>query len=308
VRRAGIDVGGTKMLGAVIDEKGKFLRVIRIPTPLGPEPIIDAMLTLARELGPWDSLGVGLPGLVTREGVLRAAPNLECTDDLAVGPLLSKALGARVYVENDATCAMLAEWRSGAARGHDEALLVTLGTGIGGGLVTSGRLSRGEHGFAGEVGHLIVEPDGRDCDCGRRGCWEQYAAGRAFGALAREAAADGLALKAVIAAAGSVDEVEGEHVVEAARAGDGDALTVTDRYARWVAIGLTTLTNVLDPGVIVIGGGVAGAGDVVLDPITTWLHRLLWAPDVRTPPRVVIASLSEEAGVIGAALLADEHR
>src|SRR5262245_21450689 len=162
-RRAGIDVGGTKCLGVALDQAGDVVQIERCPTPNDPVELIDALAGLAGMLAPYDGLGVGVPGLVTRQGTLRAAPNVTAVQELGVGPLLSARRGHRVAVDNDATCAVGAEWQHGSAKGAHHIILVTLGTGIGGGIVIDDRLVRGANGFTGEIGHMVVDPDGPMC-------------------------------------------------------------------------------------------------------------------------------------------------
>ena len=285
--RAGIDVGGTKFLGVVIDDSGLVVVEKRRPTPHGGDAVVRELGEFARELGDFDSLGVGVPGLVTRDGVLRAAPNLVSAVEVRVGPILSEILGIPVAVDNDATCAILSEWQHGAAQGFDDVVLVTLGTGIGGGLVMGGKLQRGVNGFAGEIGHIVVQPDGPFCPCGRRGCWERFASGRGLQMLAGGR--------------------KGEEVVEAARAGDRESLVVIDTFAHWVALGLVNLTNILDPACIVLGGGLAAAPDMFLPPIQRQFSTLLYSPEHRPHPHLAFAQLGERAGAIGAALLPNNH-
>ncbi len=306
-RRAGIDVGGTKCLGVVLDDSGAIIEEHRLPTPRGPENIIDTLARLAGVLAPFDTLGVGVPGLVTRDGVIRASPNLVDVTDFQVGALLSERLGVRVEVDNDATCAAVAEWKTGAAQGLTDFVMVTLGTGIGGGVVAGGQLVRGANGFTGEIGHIVVDPDGPFCPCGRRGCWERYASGSGLGRLAREAATARRVRRVVELAGGDADQVRGEHVQAAAREGDHDALTVIDTFGRWVALGLVNLTNVLDPQAFVLGGGLAASADLYIGPIQQWFTEYLYAPDLRPHPALTFAHLSEHAGAVGAALLADVH-
>ena len=287
-RSAGIDVGGTKFLGVVVGDGGEVLLEKRRPTPLGADALIGELIEFAAELGDYDTLGVGVPGLVTRNGILRAAPNLTSAFEVPVGPSLAEALGHPVAVDNDATCAALAEWQLGAARGFDDVVVVTLGTGIGGGLVCGGRLQRGTNGFAGEIGHMVVQPDGPNCPCGRRGCWERFASGRGLQMLAGGRT--------------------GEDVVAAARAGDHEMLGVIDEFARWVALGLVNLTNILDPACIVLGGGLASAHDLLFPPIAREFSALLYSPEHRAHPVLRFAELGERAGAIGAALLPTGQR
>ncbi|MFZ9623479.1 MAG: ROK family protein [Ilumatobacteraceae bacterium] len=285
---AGIDVGGTKCLGVVIDvdsdigSEHDILREVRYPTPHASE-LVDALAVLAAELGEVETLSVGVPGLITLSGVMRASPNIPGSVDVAVGPDLSKRLGRPVHVDNDGNAAALAEWRYGAGRGARNMWMVTLGTGIGGGHVLNGVVQRGVNGFAGEIGHTVVNPDGPRCTCGRKGCWEVYASGRGLGMLA--------------------SGEPGESVIERSRRGDADAITVLEAYSRWVAIGLSNLTNVSDPDVIVIGGGVSEAADVIMPMVKRWFVETLYSPEQRQHPDLRVAQLGEHAGAIGAALL-----
>lgn len=299
---AGIDVGGTKCLGVILDEHGEVIRTDRRPTPKGPVAIIETLAELATALGPYDSLGVGMPGLVTKDGLLRASPNLVDINDFAVGPLLAARLGHPVTVSNDATCAAIAEWRWGAGHGARDMVMVTLGTGIGGGIICDGVVQLGAHGFAGEIGHMIVDPNGPPCPCGRNGCWERYASGSGLARLAREAAV-GRRLSRVVQLAGDAESVRGEHVQQAAREGDADALAVIDTFGMWVALGLVNLTNVLDPEMFVLGGGLAASQDLYLTPIAKWFREYLYSPELRPHPRVTFAKLGEYAGAVGAANL-----
>jgi glucokinase len=301
---AGVDIGGTKCLGVVLDDAGRVVREERAATPKGPDAVLDVVDDLAARLRPYDSLGVGAAGLVTRQGLWRAAPNVAGIWDFPVAERLEARLGHSVQVDNDATCAVLAEWRHGAGAGATDVVLATLGTGIGGGIVSDGRLVRDRNGFAGEPGHMVVDPNGPPCVCGRRGCWERFASGTGLARLAREAAFGGR-LRRVVALAGDDPEaVRGEHVQLAAREGDRDALAVIDEWAWWVALGFVNLTNLLDPEVLVLGGGLVTAADLVLAPVRHHFAGLLYAPEHRPHPRLEMAHLGERAGAIGAALLA----
>ncbi|MFZ9706912.1 MAG: ROK family protein [Ilumatobacteraceae bacterium] len=287
-RAAGIDVGGTKCLGVVLDADGEItsehdiILQVRHATPRA-DKLVDALEVLVGELGDFETIGVGIPGLITLDGVMRASPNIPGSVDVAVGAELTRRLGRRVFVDNDGNLSALAEWRYGAGRGAKNMWMVTLGTGIGGGYVLDGAVQRGVNGFAGEVGHIVVNPDGPRCTCGRKGCWEVYASGRGIKMLA----------------AGE----SGESVINRARNGDADALTVLEAWSRWVAIGLASLTNVSDPDVIVIGGGVSEAADIVMPIVKRWFVELLYSPEQRKHPDLRVAQLGEHAGAIGAALM-----
>jgi glucokinase len=301
---AGVDIGGTKCLGVVLDDAGHIVREERAATPKGPDAVLDIVEELADRLRPYDSLGLGAAGLVTRRGLWRAAPNVVGIWDFPVAERLEARLGHSVHVDNDATCAVLAEWRHGAAVGATDVVLATLGTGIGGGIVSDGRLVRGRNGFAGEPGHMVVDPNGPPCVCGRRGCWERFASGTGLARLAREAAFGGRLGRVVALAGDDPEAVRGEHVQLAAREGDRDALAVIDEWAWWVALGFVNLTNLLDPEVLVLGGGLVTAADLVLAPVRRHFAGLLYAPEHRPHPRLEMARLGERAGAIGAALLA----
>lgn len=283
--RVGIDVGGTKCLGVLVDTEGGVLAECRRPTPHANE-LIGVLASMVGELGGATQVGIGVPGLITFDGVVRASPNLRGARDIPVASGLRDALGVAVHVENDATSAAFGEWRAGAAVGAEHAVMVTLGTGIGGGLVMGGRLQRGAHGFAGEMGHMIVARDGIACPCGLRGCWERYASGSALGDAARG--------------------MTGEQVVDAARAGDFAAIAKVDEFAGWVALGLASLVNLCDPEVVVLGGGVIGSHDVVMPAVRREFVASLYSPEARPHPTLAAATLGERAGAIGAALLASE--
>lgn len=312
----GIDVGGTKSLIVPLDPatpvsiESVRRRSRRAPTPRGSVEqyvlvehlgrlIVDEMAAVARAGDRIVAVGVGMPGLVTHSGVLRAAPNLDGVGDLDVAGALAEVVDLPVRVDNDATCATWAEWRHGAGRGASDLMVVALGTGIGGGVVSGGEIQRGAQGFAGEFGHMIVDPHGWDCPCGRRGCWERYASGSALPALARTHPDLGRSTLA-----SSADGLSGEVVERAARAGDPVAREVFADFARWVAVGLANLTNLLDPDRIVIAGGVSSSIDLFLESARDGLRDLVYQPERRRLPAIVGAEFGDHAGAVGAALLA----
>lgn len=308
---AGLDLGGTKILGRVLDpaEPRTAIAEVRVDTPRGAEAIVGALADVVARLddaapAPVDVVGIGAAGQVDLAGVLRYAPNLPGVIELPVADELGPRVGRPVVVDNDANAATVAEARLGAARGAASAVLVTLGTGIGAGLIVDGGLYRGAAGMAGEPGHMVVDPGGPPCPCGRRGCWERFASGSGLGRLARDAAAAGHADRVVELAGGDAEAVRGEHVTRAALEGDTDAAEVLRQFAWWVALGVANLVNVLDPEVVVIGGGLAQAGDLLLGPVRSAYTGLVLAPDHRPPVRLATAELGSEAGAIGAALLA----
>ena len=278
----GIDVGGTKCHGVRVDVNGEVLAEVRYPTPPVAE-LVPLLADMFHELGGTTALGIGVPGLITPEGVVKASPNMPGAFNVPVGPQLREQLGIAVHVENDATMAAFGEWKAGAARGAENAVMVTLGTGIGGGIVMSGKLQRGANGFAGEIGHMVVQRDGDECVCGRRGCWERYASGSALKMLS--------------------GGISGEEVFAAAVAGDAKALEVVDAYAQWIAVGLASLTNICDPEIIVRGGGVVDSVGVVMDAVRTSFIDALYSAQWRAHPQLVTAELGARAGAIGSALM-----
>jgi glucokinase len=306
----GVDIGGTKCLGVLLDGGGRVLAEHRVPTPRSGPDLVSAIAATVAELGAQAPggqapVGIGAPGLVG-DGTLRFAPNLPGVVELPLAELLTRGplSGVPLVIDNDATCAVWAERQVGAARGAGHVLMATIGTGIGGGVVSQGRLQRGRHGFAGEIGHMVVDPQGPRCPCGQRGCWERFASGSGLGWMAREAAQAGLARRVVELAGGDPEAVRGEHVTLAAAEGDEEAREVMARFAWWLALGLANLANVLDPEIIVLGGGMVEAGPVLLDPAREAFDALLEGAGHRPAIPLVAAHLGERAGAVGAALLA----
>jgi glucokinase len=301
----GVDVGGTKVLGLQLESDNSFGAETRQTTPAGGEAVLDAIAEVVTSLGPTTAVGVGVPGLVDHAGVLQFAPNLPSVVGLHVRAGLEQRLpGVRVTVGNDATCAAWAERLLGAGQGSRDVLMVTLGTGIGGGLVAGGQLLLGGNGFAGEIGHMVVDIHGPPCPCGKRGCWERFASGSGLGRLGREAAEAGRVPRIVELAGGVADTVRGEHVTAAATEGDAGALSIIDHFAWWVALGLANLANVLDPECIVVGGGLVESGALFLEPVRAAFLGLVEAAEYRPAIRIVLAQLGGRAGAVGAALLA----
>ena len=313
----GVDLGGTKVLVRALAEDGvQVVAETRRATPRGADAIVEVIADAVAEVAetargagapPLGAVGVGAAGLVDAGGVLRSAPNLPGVSEEPLRARLEQLLAVEVEVGNDATVAALAEHRVGAGQGVDDLVLVTLGTGIGAGIVAQGQLLLGANGFAGEPGHMVISPDGPPCPCGRRGCWERFASGSGLGRLARDAAAAGRLGAVVDLAGGDPDDVRGEHVGRAAADGDPGALAVLDDFAWWVAAGIANLVNVLDPSVVLVGGGLAELGDLLLQPVRRAYDGLVLAPRHRPPVRIAAAALGADAGVIGAWLLARDR-
>jgi glucokinase len=300
----GIDVGGTKLVAATVAADGTVLDRQRRETPARDGELLQR--TLARcvvELGGGDGrlpVGVGIAGLVTPAGEVRYGPNIGVRD-LPLASRLAETAGCEVSVVNDATAATFGEQRVGAGRGRDDLLMFTLGTGVGGGVVVGGEVLIGHSGFAGELGHVIVDEGGRACPCGNRGCIEAYASGTSMGLIARERLVD-LSVDTVLR-----DEAEmtGRTVTQAALAGDAFATSILVEAGRWLGVAAASLVNVLDPEVILVGGGAAlRTSRWVLPAATAALAEHVIGSPWRIPPTFELAALGDDAGMVGAALLA----
>ncbi len=316
----GVDVGGSKVLALAVGPHGDVLDVERATTPhvdelpageAAADAVLDVVNTLASRNG-WRHrdvvVGVGLPGMMSREGVLVFAPNLPSANGVDLASAVRRRAGdLRILCENDADCAAVAEHRVGAARGVDDVVMVTLGTGIGGGIIMGGELLRGRSGFAGEVGHMVVDAHGPRCPCGGRGCWERYASGAGVARLAREAAEAGRLPTIVARRGGDIDAVRGEDVTSAAGEGLAEALVVLDEVGWWLALGVANLAAILDCGLFVIGGGLSEASAQLLPAARRHLEELLEGSSRRPATTLVASQFAERSGAIGAALLARER-
>ncbi|MFF7160750.1 ROK family glucokinase [Streptomyces sp. NPDC008086] len=309
----GVDVGGTKIAAGTVDPAGGVATRARLPTPRDPDRIADAVTEAVRRVreGRDDvrAVGVGAAGYVDAErSTVRFAPNLGWHDK-AIRDIVQEATGLPVVVENDANAAAWGEFVHGAGAGHEDMLMVTAGTGFGGGIVSRGRLFRGRFGMAGEIGHYRAVPDGLPCPCGQRGCMEQYASGAAHTRRARDlAAADPGRAAAVLALGdGTPAGLRGRHVTEAARGGDRFALEVFAQSGRWLGQALADLASVLDPSVLVIGGGLGETGELIRRPAEVAYRRALGGGAHRVYAEVRTATVGQDAGLIGAANLARLH-
>jgi glucokinase len=306
---AGVDAGGTKVEGLLVDvDGGEILDRRRAETPAtDAEASVQAIVAVARELmaerDDVAALGVGAAGMVQLDGVMRFAPNVAWRE-LPLRERIESAVGIPTLVENDANAAAWGEFRFGAGRGSSDMLLVTVGTGIGGGIVSGGRLFRGAYGFAGEIGHIIVEPGGPLCGCGNRGCWEQVASGRALGRLGREAAAAHPESVLNELAGGDSTNVTGFLVTAAAKRRDPIATEIMSEVGRRLGEGIAGLVNILDPDVVVVGGGVIDAGELLMEPARRAFVEAVEGPEHRPDVPLVAAVMGNDAGAVGAAELA----
>ena len=311
----GIDIGGTKVAGGLVDDRGVITRRLRRDTPhrsTSPAVVEDVIVGVVSELmsgmgaDQVCAIGIGAAGFVAADRATVAfAPHLSWRDE-PLRDRLTARLTKPVFIDNDANAAAWAEWRFGAARGETHLVMITLGTGIGGGLLWNGEVIRGKHGIAGEFGHMQVVPEGHRCECGNRGCWEQYASGNA---LVREARAlvtarSPIAMDMIARINGDPANLTGPLVTESARAGDMMAVELLSEIGTWLGVGMANLAAALDPGLFVVGGGVSAAGELLLGPARTAFGRTLTGRGYRPEAGIVAARLGNDAGLIGAADLA----
>jgi glucokinase len=308
----GVDIGGTKVSAGVVDDEGRVIDRERRATP-GHDVaeteaiIVDVVSTLAARHDT-AAVGVGAAGWIANDhATVMFSPHLAWRNE-PLRDALTGRIGLPLFIENDANAAAWAEYRYGAAQGEAVIVCVTLGTGIGGGLVIGGQVYRGAFGIACEYGHMTLVPEGRLCACGNRGCWEMYASGRALARDARELVQESPAAAArLLALAGSVAELDGPVVTAAAAEGDPAASSICTTMGRWLGRGLANLAAVLDPSVFVIGGGVSEAGELLVRPAREEFAHTLTGRGFRPTARVVQAALGPDAGMIGAADLARRH-
>ncbi len=305
----GFDVGGTNARCLLVDpDRGAILDRSRTSSGGDGERLVQAMADIARELAHRNdatitAAGIGIAGLVNRQGVVRYSPNLPDLVEFPIRSAMYEALGIPISVSNDATTGTLAESRFGAGRGSRDFVFVALGTGIGTGFVVDGRLVVGANGFAGEAGHMVVQSDGPTHITGQQGPWEYFASGNALGRMGREAAAAGRFDRGVDVA-GSGPAITGVDVAAALAEGDSDAAVIVDGFCREVARGIANLCLVLDPDLVVIGGGLTAMGEPLRNGVDRWLAELLLGSAHRPRVEVRLAELGSDAGALGAALLA----
>lgn len=309
----GVDIGGTKVAGGVVDDTGAVIDRERQDGPgenveETESIIVDVVERLQARHDDVQAVGVGAAGWIANDhATVLFSPHLAWRNE----PLrdgLAERIGLPLIVENDANAAAWAEYRFGAAQDEPVVVCVTLGTGIGGGLVVNGAVYRGAYGIACEYGHMTLVPEGRRCACGNLGCWEMYASGRALARDARELALESPAAAArMIDLAGSVGGLSGAVVTAAAAAGDPAAESICTTMGRWLGRGLANLAAVIDPSIFVIGGGVSEAGELLLRPAREEFAHTLTGRGFRPRASVALAALGPDAGLVGAADLARRY-
>ena len=307
----GVDVGGTKVLGGVVNEHGTVLARARRDTPRQggvalTQAIADVALELMKDFDV-ESVGISAAGFVSSDRkTMLATPNIAGWNGVNLDKELGALIGLPLVIENDANAAAWGEARFGAGVNEHHLMMLTIGTGIGGGVVVNGALYRGAFGIAAEFGHMRVVPDGHLCGCGARGCFEQYASGNALLRHAREAisASPEVARNLLALGDGTVAGLTGKHITDAARQGDAVALAAFNTTAQWLGAGIASLSVVLDPACVVIGGGVIDAGEILLAPTRAAVERYMPFSGKHPSPRIIAAVLGNEAGLVGAADLA----
>jgi glucokinase len=303
----GVDIGGTKIAAGVVDCDGRVLERRVMPTPaVGGVKIVDLICTAATEFrerfAGIGAMGVGVGGWVTwPEGIVRFSPYI-ALKNFPLQQSLAKATGLPVVVDNDANAASWAELNFGSGKGIDNMLMLTLGTGIGGAIIINGKLHRGSNNLGAEVGHIMIDPGGEVCGCGNRGCFETRASGTALGREGRTLLRKQpeVALASIV---GDPEAVTGVAITDAAKAGDQTARELLSDLGYWVGIGIASLIAVVDPELIVLAGGLADSGDLLLAPLRRSLDQHIYARGSRSAPPVVISVLGLDAGLIGAAAL-----
>ena len=311
----GIDIGGTKVAGGLVDVDGHITHRARRDTPhrskspsVVEDTIVEVVAELMQVVGPETvaAVGIGAAGFVAADrATVVFAPHLSWRHE-PLQEALHKRIALPIFVDNDANAAAWAEWKFGAAQGETHLMMITLGTGIGGGILIHGQVQRGRFGIAGEFGHMQVVPGGHRCECGNRGCWEQYASGNALVREARSlfSANSPIASDLLDRVEGVPGNLTGPLITQAARDGDPTACELLAEIGNWLGVGIANLAAAFDPGTFVIGGGMSAAGDLLLASARDTFKRRLTGRGYRPEARIVAAALGNDAGLIGAADLA----
>ena len=308
VNAIGIDIGGTKVLGGVVTGTGEILATARRDTPReGGRALTEAIANVATELVqqyPVDSIGVSAAGFISSDRqTMLATPNISNWNGVNLVAELTEILNKKIVLENDANAAAWGEFKFGAGRGRSDLMMLTLGTGVGGGLILGGSVFRGAFGIGAELGHIRIVPEGQLCGCGIRGCLEQYASGSALMRHAREAidASPLLARNLLDRGDGTIEGLRGSDITEAARDGDPVAIAAFNTMATYLGAGIASLCAVIDPSCVVLGGGVIDAGELFLGPTRDAALRLIPFSGKHPYPEIVAAELGNHAGLVGVA-------
>lgn len=312
----GIDLGGTNISAGIADENGNILVKASTPTMNGrdSEDILEDMAGLSRRLmeelnvteKDIEAIGIGLPGIIDKQkGVSVYANNLNF-NNVNIVEEMQKKINLPCYIENDANCAAIGENVCGVAYGSENLIYITIGTGVGAGIIINGKVFDGSFGGGGEAGHMVIVAEGEECTCGRKGCWEAYASASALRREGRIAAAKYPNSKIYDLVDGNIKLIDAKTVFDAADLGDEVAKDIIDRYIKYVAIGLVNLVNIFQPEAIIIGGGVCAQGDKVITPLKEILSERVYGGELKT--KICVATLGNDAGIVGAAMLGRINR
>ena len=311
--RVGVDLGGTNIATGVINEKNEIIGRGKVKTraPRPAEAIFDsikeavdmAVANAGVDYRDIVSIGIGTPGSVNKDtGAIEFSNNLQF-NNVPAKQMLEERLNKPVYLENDANAAALGEAVAGSGNGVKNFVAVTLGTGVGSGIIIDGKIYRGSNFCGGEMGHMVINVDGIPCNCGRKGCWEKYASATALVSQAVEAMEGNKASLLWQTCDGDLNKVEGKTIFEAYDMGDAVAKAVVDKYLYYVAVGLANVINALQPEAVCIGGGISGQGEKILAPIRDIVKAERYSVYAEKQAAIVPAALGNDAGIIGAALL-----
>lgn len=311
----GVDLGGTNIAAGLVDSSGMLVHAIKRPTGTHRgracivEDICQMCLELvteaeARGLSTPQAIGIGVPCVVDKDmALIHRAANLGAGwDDVPLKQLVEAATGLKTWLDNDGNLAGLAEYHAGALKGVQNGILLTLGTGIGGGFIFNGKLYRGSYGLAPEVGHMVIGENFYNCNCGKNGCFETFASATAVIRYAEKLIAEGQYPQSILYDASRKGQLNAHRIFEAAKTGDALGFAVVDRMTTYLASGIVSLINLMDPEVIALGGGVAYAGDFLMDMVKEKVQKNLFMQDFPTA-RFALASMGNDAGIIGAAML-----
>ena len=311
--RIGVDLGGTNIASGVVNEQyeiiGRGKVKTRAPRPAAEifdsirESVALAVADAGISMDDVVSVGIGTPGSVNKDtGEIEFSNNLQF-NNVPAKEMLEARLHKPVYLENDANCAALGEQIAGCGNGVSDFVAVTLGTGVGSGIIIGGKIIRGHNFCGGEMGHMVINVDGIQCNCGRKGCWEKYASATALVSQAIEAMQANKASLLWKTCDGDLNKVEGKTIFDALDLGDATAKEVIDRYLYYVSVGITNIVNALQPEIICVGGGISGQGEKILRPIRAYVNAEHYSIHSKKQTQILPAALGNDAGIIGAALL-----
>ena len=310
---AGFDIGGTNIRGLALANDGGLTELHQKKHFGDLKSIVDSIVDISTQIQiatskKIASIGIGCAGLVDSNGVIKTSPNIQTIENFPLRKEVEKRMQVSVAVENDANCAAWAEAKLGVAQGSDNVMVVSFGTGIGAGIILAGELQRGTSGYAGEVGHMVIEKEGLACPCGKRGCWEQYASGSALGRLANEMLNEEVIAEMTTGVDRQKSPISSEQIGAAAQENHPEAMRVLKAYSEQVVIGLQNLAKIIDPEMIVLGGGITAIGEPLLQSIKNSYVKAADSGSDFAEVDIQLARFGNMAGSIGAAMFANQIR